>query len=298
MHEQEAAKKLAELVSVTREDIARGKRYVLSSGGGKTDELADSWLQGQRLTIPRKIDGDAPNLQDVMANVARAISLRLALYQGVWELIGAGELFPGESFSRWQPVMDYSFQRNHGGLRPNMSCFFPARVELPPLRDEAATDVDVLLQGINCTTLHGGIREAIEQALICFRRGLYMPATAMLAAAAEATWTECGGAVAAKLADASLDAVVNDPYASIGKKVTEVRKTLEQGAGKALVKCAGQTVPKVNDAELWTTALRERRNALHWTKAKSFVVDHSETGTLLMAAPMHIGTLEAIRAAC
>ena len=29
-----------------------------------------------------------------------------------------------------------------------------------------------------------------------------------------------------------------------------------------------------------------------------FIAEHSETGTLLMAAPLHLGTLEAIRTAC
>jgi hypothetical protein len=65
-----------------------------------------------------------------------------------------------------------------------------------------------------------------------------------------------------------------------------------------LLKSADQTFARVADAEVWTTVLRDRRNALHWGKAKSFVADHSETATLLMAAPIHIGTLEAIRARC
>jgi hypothetical protein len=107
----------------------------------------------------------------------------------------------------------------------------------------------------------------------------------MLAAAAEATWTECGVAVAKKLANTKLEGVVNDPLASITKKVIEVRKALEQADGKALLKVAGQHIAKVTDPEVWTTTLRDRRNALHWGKAKSFVADHSETGTLLMAAP-------------
>jgi hypothetical protein len=73
---------------------------------------------------------------------------------------------------------------------------------------------------------------------------------------------------------------------------------LEHKNAKPLLAKAGLSVHQVNDAEIWTTALRDRRNALHWGKAKSFVADHAETGTLLMAAPQHLGTLEAIRAVC
>ena len=218
MNDQDATKKLMSAVAVTREDIARAKTYVLASGAGKTDELADRWLQEQDLGIPRSIDGDAPNL----TGVARAISVRLALYQAIWELVAASELIPADSTARWQPVMDYKFQRYGTGLRPNITCSYPSRVERPPLVSEPATDPDVFLQGVNCKRLHFGILEAIEQALGCFRRGLYMPATAMLAAAVEATWTECGVAVAKKLGNTKLDGVVGDPLSSISKIVLEV----------------------------------------------------------------------------
>lgn len=125
-----------------------------------------------------------------------------------------------------------------------------------------------------------------------------MPATAMLAAAAEATWTECGSAIVKKLMNAKLEGVMNDPLSSISKKVREIQKALEQPNGKTLLKDTNQTIHKINDAEVWTTILRDRRNALHWSKAKNFTADHSSTGTLLLAAPLHIGTLESIRTAC
>jgi hypothetical protein len=80
--------------------------------------------------------------------------------------------------------------------------------------------------------------------------------------------------------------------------VTEIRKVLESGDAKTLLAGAGRPVAKVTDAEVWTTTLRERRNALHWGKAKSFVVEHSDTASLLLGAPIHLGTLEAIRIVC
>ena len=298
MREDEATKQLEAIVAVTREDIARGKSYVLNVGSGTTDDLADRWLRDQNLVTPRAIDGDAPNLADILANVARAYSVRLALYQAIWELVAAGQLIPAGPPNSWQPTIDYKTGPCGSGLRPNISCAYPIRIDRPPLASEPPTDPDIFLQGINCKTLHHGIYEAVEQALGCFRRGLYMPATAMLAAAAEGTWTECGIAVAKKLANTTLDGVVNDQHASISKKVIAIRKALEQAAGKILLNAAGQNIPKVTDAEVWMTTLRDRRNALHWSKAKSFVADHSGTGTLLMAAPLHLGTLEAIRAAC
>jgi hypothetical protein len=299
MGEVEATKYLESAVVVTREDIARGKSYVLTNGGGETEELANHWLSDQGLSIPRKIDGDAPGCADVLVNVARAFSVRLALYQAISELVAAGELIPGVCRSIWKDVViDYTFLRYSGGLRPKITCAFPTAVARPPLAIEPPTDPDIFLQGVDCKTLHLGIREAVEQALACFRRGLYMPATVMLAAAAEATWTECGNAVAKKLTNAKLQGIVENPYASISKKVAEIRKALEHPLGQILLKDAGQTLPKVTEAEAWTAILRDRRNALHWGKARSFNADHSDTASWLMGAPLHLSTLEAIRAAC
>src|SRR4051794_7622910 len=77
---------------------------------------------------------------------------------------------------------------------------------------------------------------------------------------------------------------------SFSKQVTETRNALEQPHGKGLLKKAGLKIAQVVDAELWTTTLRDRRNALQWGKAKSFIADHSDIANLFKAAPLHLGT--------
>jgi hypothetical protein len=294
-----ATKEILSGIVVTREDIARAKDWLLKRAGGPTNNLADQWLSEQKLTVPKEVTTDSPNSGEALAQVARAFSVRLAFYQAVWELVSAGELIPASSPVSWIASVGFRTSNYGSGMSPDsLSCSYPATIECMPLSTRPSSDADIFLRGIDCEQLHSGILEAIDQSLGCFGRGLYMPATVMLAAAAEATWIECGVAVAKKLANKKLDGVMNDQFASISKKVTEVRRTLEQAGGKALLKVAGQHIANINNAELWTTTLRDRRNALHWGKAKSFIADHSETGTLLMAAPLHLGTLEAVRLAC
>jgi len=298
MSPEDATKLILSNLAVTREDIARAKAWLLRHASGQTPNLAEQWLSDQKLKVPKEVHTDLPTSGETLVQVARAFSVRLAFYQAIWELVSAGELIPAGPPEYWPAMVDFKTSHGGSGMPPNtLGCWHPQKIERMPLPSKTSTDVDVFLQGIDSRRLHPGILEAIDQSLGCFRRGLYMPATVMLAAAAEATWIECGIAVAQKFADAKLQALMNDPLASISKKVTGIRKALEQPAGKDLLKVAGQSLPKVIDAEIWTTTLRDRRNALHWGKAKSFVADHSETGTLLMAAPLHLGTLEAVRPA-
>src|SRR3954470_21733063 len=44
MPPDQASEKLQAALTVTREDIARAKNYLLGTSGGRTDELADEWL--------------------------------------------------------------------------------------------------------------------------------------------------------------------------------------------------------------------------------------------------------------
>lgn len=299
MTQHEAGKQLEDQVAITREDVARAKNYLLQRDHSNTTTLADEWLSEQRLDVPKEINIDAADCAEKLTAIARSYSVRLALYQAVWELVATGELIPSHPAVQWRPGLSYRTSHMAGGIPlPNVACFYLPHIHRPPVVAGMATDPDIFLQGIDCKTLDAGIRVAIEQSLECFRRGLYMPATVMLAAAAEAAWIECGLAVAMKLGNTKLESMINDLYVSISKKVTDTYKVLEQPAGKALLKAAGRTITQVRDAEQWTTILRDRRNALHWGKAKSFIANHSETGSLLMGAPLNIGTLEAIRAAC
>jgi hypothetical protein len=299
MSPEHVATQVLSSLAITKEDIVRAKVWLLEASDDRTDQLADEWLSAQQLSVPREVDTESSNCAELLVQIARAYSVRLAFYQAVWELVNAGELIPAEAPTRWRPSLGYRTSRAGGAIPLNhVGCSFPQRIEHPPFPSEVSADPDIFLRGVDWQTLHPGIREAIEQALGCFRRGLYMPATAMLAAAAEATWTESGIAIARTLTNAKLEGAMNDQLASISKKVAEIQKALEHPTGKALLKKAGQTINKVNDVEVWTTTLRDRRNALHWSKARTFTADHSCTAVLLMATPLHLGTLESIRVAC
>lgn len=299
MSYENIGKTVSNQIAVTPEDIARAKQWILSLKNGNTDTHVREWIAAQQVQELTEVDPDAPNIDELLANVSRAWSLRLAFYQALFELSSTADIVLVGDIGEWRPPFGHKSSRGGGPITlPDLSYPAPGRFK-PALRVSGVpTDSDVFLEGVSCSSLHSGIHEAIEQALLCFRKGLYMPATAMLAAAAEATWSECGTAVAKNLSDAKLDSLFSDQYESISKKINELRKAFEKPDGKALLKTAGQHLSKVEEAQVWMTVLRERRNALHWGKANSFIADHSETAALLMGAPQHIGTLEAIRTSC
>jgi hypothetical protein len=299
MFDSQAAEFVQSKILLLREDVARAKNWLLGKPGGGTDELAVQWLSSHQLCEPAEIDGTSSEVEEALKSLARAISLRLSFYQAVAELVGEGVMIAAYYPKRWDAAVVYRSRGYRGALTfRGIGCSYPERIERSPFGSDAILDVDVFLQGIDCTSLHSGIVEAIEQALGCLRRGLYMPSIAMLAAGAEATWHECTEAVAKNQGVSKLTTMANDPHTGIGILVGETIKALSHGNAKPLLQSAGVSINHVRDAELWTTTLRDRRNALHWGRAKSFIANHSDTSTLLLAAPMHFKTLEAIRLAC
>ena len=299
MNQNEAEKLLISKIQVTRENIARAKKWILAQESGNSEDLVQDWLrENEAVSNARSpsVELQSDHCGEQVDFFAKAFNLRLAFYHAEWELITAAELFQADGPCVWSASLGWNSSHGAGGLDlKSIFCSYPSRVVRPRAAGSPSTDVDIFLQGIDCVSLHSGIQEAIGQAMLCFQRGLYMPATAMLAAAAEASWIECGVALAKKLGLAKLDGTVNDSLTSINKKVSEIQKTLQGVDGKAILKSASRSSSDVDHAVLWTTTLRERRNALHWGKAKSFVLDHSGTASLLMGAPLYIGTLEAIR---
>lgn len=83
MNTDEAIRLLSETVNVTREDIARAKAWLVQTGGGATQQLAEGWLTPQQAVVPgnASVDLYADDSAEQIAKYARAFSLRLAFHQ-------------------------------------------------------------------------------------------------------------------------------------------------------------------------------------------------------------------------
>lgn len=298
MSPEEAGRQITDAAVVTREDISRAKSFVFQAENLATDALADQWLASQGAVASREIHLDSAVAVDEIALFSTSCRLRMALYQALWELVSCAELLPSGETAMWAAQATWRTRHGGGGIPlQRLSCPYPRSTQRTPLASQPVKDVDIFLKDFD-SGLHAGVREAVKQSLACFRRGLYLPSIAMLAAGVEAAWSECGAAVATCLADAKLQSALLSPVSSVGKKITETRRALDTHQGKSVIAAAAISRSRIDDAELWTTVLRERRNALHWGKAKSFLADHNDAADLLLGAATHLATLEAIRKAC
>ena len=292
------ARQIEDQFSVKREDIARAKCWIMSANDGPATHLVGVWFEAQQIEPPNQVNPESPSIGDDLLPIARSFELRGAFYRACFELAAAGDILLSGPIGEWRPSLLCTTPR----LKTNPT-FHRLKLHEPGIvchlndLDGFSRDIDVFLEGVSTESLHEGIKLAIEESLRTFRKGLYMPAIAMLAAAAEATWTECGSGIAKNKGDQPLQKAIDD-QSGIAKLVSMIVKIISGPNGKDLLENSGVSIHEVNEAHRWTDELREKRNALHWGKKKSFIAEHSDAATLLMGAPRHIRTIERIRSNC
>lgn len=116
MSPEEAGKLIQSSVAVTREDVARAKDWLVQATGTNTSGMAEQWVRDQGFADIRTVETNSPECATVLAGVARGFSLHLSFFQGVWELINSGDLFPAEANGRWQPHLTYKTPHGSGGI--------------------------------------------------------------------------------------------------------------------------------------------------------------------------------------
>lgn len=304
MKDKDIIERIKAATVVRREDIARAKDYVLKSPATVVLQIVNQWARENVAEPPDEINRHAANLEEELSTVGQTIGHQLSMIRAVCELVVSGDLVHAGSSVEWKPRLPSMRDGGYVGKidSPAADSFLeqcaaahPNVISRPRSIEGFSTDPDIFLAGVSVATLHPGVAEAVEQSLMCFRRGLYLPSIAMLAAAVEANWHECGGTVHRETGDAALVKAMSDPLVGFGKLVSVIRGAIATAKGKALLEKARVSAIDVAGAEVWTTVLREKRNALHWKKGRGFVAEHAEAATLLMAAPLHFATLEAIR---
>ena len=129
--------------------------------------MVDAWLKAQGVPKEDIVNPDATNLADQISGVARHFSLRLSLYQAVWELVSSCDLVPVSVGSLWSVNVTSQSRRGSGSfLSDQVSYPRLERIQRPIKVSTISSDPDIFLQGIDCKSLHSGIREAIERDVV------------------------------------------------------------------------------------------------------------------------------------
>lgn len=298
---------ILESVAISSADMAAAKTALIEESEQRTQVLVERWVKASG-DYPSKVMIRGEHVLDDLNKVARGLSLKLAGFYAVWELIASGYVMPAGQIEtevpnvEWTTVTPGSGGHSSSWRFPELTYSYPDRIlrRTATARRVPFTDGDLYLREIGLENLHPGIEEALREAARCFRFDLYTSTVAMLGAASEGVWTELGNAlVAAKPGESKIQKVereLDTPSRGIGSLVKAIEQACEdQGQSGDILRAAGATLQDVRVAILWWDTVRESRNVLHWGAQPAVANSFDKVSMLMVSAVPHLRTLWEMR---
>lgn len=168
-------------------------------------------------------------------------------------------------------------------------------------QSDILTDPDIFLSKANVQNADKEIAEAINDAVLCFRHGLYRAAVTMLGKAMEGAWIEVGcSIVKASKQDADkkehIIRKLQDDSVGVPSKVKQI---LDLYKNKDLcgdiIKATDILPSSIERIVVWSNVLREARNAIHFGSSPTIPNSYEKVSVLLIDGATNFSSLYRIK---
>ena len=299
MDAQEARHYITLKVDVSRQKVAIAKEFILAHFSSDSEQLLQGLLREIDAVMPNEVVLH-PSVDPIptLEKTAASISWRLAGCEAVWGLIHAGAIIPASSDVReeppnlrWTTVIPGSGGTTSGMDLREFASVVPRVLMLAPSRrfhpsEEILTDPDLYLRRINAE-VGPAVKEALKEAVQCFKHGLYTACVAMLGKVTEECWVVLGTTLAdvaqlEKKKAESLKAELVGWEIGIQSKIQKVVKLTDRESVKRVMKSAGIRGADINLLVVWSDLVRESRNVLHAGKEPLIPNAYEKVAVLLL----------------
>ena len=155
-------------------------------------------------------------------------------------------------------------------------------------QQEILTDPDMFLNKANIENADEEVIEAIGDAVLCFKHGLYRAAVTVLGKAMEGAWIEvgCSIAKASLLDDEKKDRIIQklqDDSESVPAKIRQVLDLYKnKDLSRNIIKAAEILPNSVESIVVWSNVRREARNAIHFGVKPTIPNSYEKVSVLLI----------------
>jgi hypothetical protein len=313
LNERQVEDLIKQRVNVIPHEVALAKDFIMKRPHYDAEALIQSYLDYQDAIMPQQIHlHQSMQPMQVIAKAARSISLRLACCEALWGLISSGHLIP-TSFHLVGGIPGLGYTTvlhgsgSSGGLRLDsiQPLLVPQYLRRPPSsrgrEDGYLFDGDLYLTELNIPDLHEEVREALRDAVACFRAELFTPCLAMLGKASEGAWIEVGLALCEAAADpsdrqvAKTEADLRGDRVSVTQKIRSVTSLYLRRdiLNDVHVACKVDVGP-LQAAAQWSDLVRDSRNTVHYQVNATTRNSADKVSVLLLSACSSMRTLYAI----
>jgi hypothetical protein len=308
-NQEEIFNLINETISVTRPQIVVAKEFILKNIRADETLIASAMLQKFLISIeatpPEKvIIHPSIDSTTTVKQVILNISWRLAFSEAIWSLVHNNFLIPldGTIYSEepkvsWTTVIPGSGGQSSGWSFLKWIYSFPERLVIARSqlhKYDYLANPDLYLRRLGIGYMHAGVKEALNDAILCFRAELYTPCLAMLAKAVEGAWSELGLALLNYLSEDQQQKlkkqsdILSSDYSSIAKIIRTVLGIYEkQDLFAEISRKSKVKLEDLRNAVIWADCVRDSRNVVHYGNDPAFPNDFKKVATLLLGAPAH-----------
>lgn len=315
MNEAEASKLIREHVAVTQQKVVMAKTIVLGAATSDctSDSLVHAVLVANDAEMPRQVVlHDSVNPLPAIIATANALSWSLAGAEAIWSLIHSGLLFPlsdvrGDAPSvQWTTVIPGSGGMSSGWRFEEFFIPTPGRLRRAPSSLQAGnqflTEPDLYLRSLNIANMHAEVVAAFRESVQCFRHEFFTSSLAMLGKASEGAWLELGTSLVACIPKADEGkfskqrTALEDPMTGTFRKIESVLTIYDhQEVFGPISKSSGVRLQELRSVAVWSDAVRDSRNTIHFGVAPATPNTYEKLAALLIGAVSNVRVLYRVK---
>ena len=316
MNPAEGESTIRSRVSVTRQKVLIAKAIVFNEvTAPKTfDDLLAAVYKLNTVVVPRPVVlHESIDTNAALTSVAESISWRLATTEAIWSLVHSGVLIefgspqtPSATVD-WTTVVPGSGGTSAGWQFEDFAFPVPSRVRRSPSYvaepNQFLTEPDLYLHAMGVQSMHADVASAFAESVRCFRHELFTASLALLGKASEGAWLELGASLIALVpADqeskySKQRSTLEDPMMGAYRKIEAVLTMYDhQELFGPVSKSSGVKLQELRLVAVWSDAVRDSRNTIHFGVAPATPNTYEKLAALLLGAVTNVRILYRIKA--
>lgn len=315
MNESEAEAEIRSRTNVTNQIVTFAKAFLYNLDGigpYNPRNLIPAFAKNQGYSLPEKVVlhpsvDPYPSIEQTAGYIRSA----MAFAEAIWALIYNGYFWhfgPIEHEridQQWTTVVTGGGGTTSGWRFDDFGYDLPRELWKTPSyrakQSEILTDPDIFLNKTNIENADEEVIEAIGDAVLCFKHGLYRAAVTMLGKAMEGAWIEvgCSIAKASLLDDEKRGRIIQklqDDSESVPAKIKQVLDLYKnKDLCRDIIKAAEILPSSIESIVVWSNVLREARNAIHFGVKPTIPNSYEKVSVLLIDGANNFSSMYRIK---
>jgi len=317
MNSNHLEKILIDNILVTNQMVTYAKAFILKNFQNDTSQLLNALLDSVDAQRPDKVViHPSIDTETIVNKTAKSISWRMAGCEAIWGLISSNCLIPGSThyfkhntIVPWTTVVQGSGGPSSRWQLNQFDILVPSKIIKKPsgikFSEQPISDPDIYLHELEIENIDTDMELSLRESVHCFRHELFLGCLALLGRASEGAWIELGKALAKIISEndsknsEKLKNSMENQFIGIGKKIHLVLKAYEQkGVFQDVYKVTGYRPVELKSCVVWSDAVRESRNSIHYGAKPAMSNTYEKVAALLIGAVPNLKMMYSIIKNC